>query len=472
MNKQSTAKAGSLYLFASIFNKGIGFLTIPVFTRLLSTSDYGIVTTYSAWAAILTAVIGMQLNCGIRLSRGTDCRIKIEKPQELSTIFTFTLLIGAFLLALTTICFLMLPVSVNFALIAMCFLEGLFTALITDYTYYQMMEYKYIGRVLLMILPNLSAAVLSVILISGMTAEKYMGRIVSLFGIHAIIGLVVCFFVFSHAKPHIDRTYIKWALKISLPLVLHGVALNILSQADRTMITALRGASETGIYSLICSFSMIATVITTGLEGIWIPWFTKKMNEHRYDEVNCVSRDYIHLMTYAMVGLILISPEILKLLAPPAYWEGIILIPPLVISNFVIFAYTMYVNVEYYYEKTLFITGNTLIAAVLNVVLNGVFIPKFGYMAAAYTTLFCYIVSFGLHTRYARKLNCEVLSLCQYIIPIIYIIASTALFYILMEEAVFRWSFAFIYVAGIILAERKRIGALFPVLSTTFRFFR
>ena len=472
MKKQSTAKAGSLYLFASIFNRGLGFLTIPVFTRLLSTSDYGIVTTYSAWAAILTAIIGMQLNCGIRLSRGTDCRIKIEKHKELSTVFTFTLLIAAFMFTLIAICCLLFPVNANFALIAMCFLEGLFTALITDYTYYQMMEYKYIGRVFLMVLPNLLAAVLSVGFIYIMTAEKYMGRIISLFGMHAIIGLVVCFLVFSHAKPQIDRTYIKWTLKVSLPLILHGVALNILAQADRTMISVLRDTSETGIYSLIYSFSMIATVITTGLEGIWIPWFTQKMNESRYGEVNCVSKDYIHLMTYAMTGLILISPEILKLLAPSAYWEGIVLIPPLVISNFVIFAYTMYVNVEYYYEKTLFITENTIIAAGLNIVLNGLFIPKFGYMAAAYTTLFCYIVSFVIHTKYARKLNHEVLPLCQYVTPIIHVTASTVLFYIFIETVVFRWLLTVIYVAAMILAERKRMGALLPALSTKFRFFR
>ena len=106
-----------------------------------------------------------------------------------------------------------------------------------------------------------------------------------------------------------------------------------------------------------------------------------------------------------MVGLILISPEILKLLAPSAYWKGIILIPPLVLSNFVIFAYTMYVNIEYYYEKTIVITVNTIIAAGMNIVLNGLYIPKFGYTAAAYTTLFSYAVSFALHHSVCHQVN-------------------------------------------------------------------
>ncbi len=460
MNKRSTAKAGSLYLFASIFNKGIGFLTIPIFTRLLSTSEYGIVTTYSAWAAILTAVIGMQLNCGIRLSRGAGCPVRIEKNQELSTIFTFTLLFAILLFSITGLCTWLLPINTGLTLIALCFLEGLFTALITDYTYYQMMVYKYIARTILMILPNLIAAVLSVVLISIMTTDKQMGRIISLSSVHVVIGIVVCIMVFSKAKPQINKTYLTWAIKVSAPLILHGVALNILSQADRTMITALRSAEETGIYSLAYSFSMVATVITTGLEGIWVPWFTEKLNFRDFKAINTLSRDYIHLMVYAMVGLTLVAPEIMKLLAPSAYWEGMVLIPPLVIANFVIFAYTMYVNVEYYYERTVFITVNTIIAAITNIILNFIFIPSFGYTAATYTTLASYFVSFILHVKYAKKLNSAILPIKQYFIPMAHLIISTIFFYFFMNSWILRWGVCVVYIALILFIERKRIAEL------------
>lgn len=457
MNKKNAAKVGTLYMFASFFNKGIAFLTIPLFTRILSTAEYGIVTTYSSYASILTAIIGMQLNVAIRMSRGLDCKVKIDESKEVSTIFTFTLLVALFLMSISLACVCFLHIDVNITLLILCFLEGLFTALITDYTYYQMMEYKYIGRTLLMILPNLLAAIVSVVLIYVMTTNKYMGRIIGLSGMHIIIGLIVCACVFVKARPQIDAAYLKWALKVSTPLIIHGIALNILSQADRTMITAFRDSSETGIYSLIYSYSMIATVVTTGLEGIWVPWFTEKMNTKKYSDIDKSAGYYVNIMAIAIIGILMVSPELIKFLSPSTYWVGFNIVPPLVMSNYIIFAYTMYVNVEYYYEKTGFITVNTVIAAITNIILNAVFIPKYGYVAAAYTTLTSYVLSFVLHMRYAKKINDSILPFKIFFYPMIQLVIGTIIFVIFMDNLIVRWSCLLVYIIIIGLANRSLI---------------
>ena len=56
------------------------------------------------------------------------------------------------------------------------------------------------------------------------------------------------------------------------------------------------------------------------------------------------------------------------------------------------FLYNLFGNIEFYYEKTLFIMVASCVGAILNGVLNAAFIPIFGYYAAGYTTLFCYAV--------------------------------------------------------------------------------
>ena len=136
------------------------------------------------------------------------------------------------------------------------------------------------------------------------------------------------------------------------------------------MITWLADASQTGIYSLIYNFSMIATVITTSLDGVWVPWFTKKMNNKGYREINKVAVDYVNLMTYAMCCLIMVAPEVVKILASKPYWEGIVIIPPVVLSNYIIFVYTMYVNVEHYYKKTVRISLYTAIQRLCRMLLH------------------------------------------------------------------------------------------------------
>ena len=96
---------------------------------------------------------------------------------------------------------------------------------------------------------------------------------------------------------------------------------------------------------------MIATVITTSLDGVWVPWFTERLKNREIKSINDLAVDYINLMTYAMVGVMLVGPEVVKLLASSKYWEGISIIPPVVLANYIIFAYTLYVNIEHYYSK-------------------------------------------------------------------------------------------------------------------------
>lgn len=221
------------------------------------------------------------------------------------------------------------------------------TATIEDYSTYLMMKYNYKARTALMVLPNLISVVFSVFVIKFvLKSELYLGRIVPTAAVMILFSILIAFSVLKKGKNRINWDYIKYAMAISAPLILHGIALNILSQSDRIMITSLAGAAQTGIYSLIYNFSMIATVITTTLEGIWVPWFINKLKMNSRDEINVIAKDYINLMTYAMAALILVAPEVVKILANESYWEGISIIPPVVLANYVIFAYSLYVNTE------------------------------------------------------------------------------------------------------------------------------
>ena len=55
-----------LVIVGFIFNKAISFIMIPVLTRILTTSDYGKISTYAAWMALLAYIIGMALEYSVR----------------------------------------------------------------------------------------------------------------------------------------------------------------------------------------------------------------------------------------------------------------------------------------------------------------------------------------------------------------------------------------------------------------------
>lgn len=255
------------------------------------------------------------------------------------------------------------------------------------------------------------------------------------------------------------KYYYRWTA-ISLPLVLHGIALNILSQSDRTMITWLADASQTGIYSLIYNFSMVATVITTSLDGLWIPFFMEKLRDKEFGLIDIYAKKYIAVVTAAMFILILVGPEIVKILVASEYWDGITIIPPIVLSNYLIFCYTLYVTVEHFYKKTKNITLYTVIAAVSNLILNYLMIPQYGYIAAAYTTLCSYFIALFLHALQARKLNNIVLHPKMLLTPFFELICCVAIFYIFQNRMIIRWCFAVVFFVVILFKYQDDVKPL------------
>lgn len=169
---------------------------------------------------------------------------------------------------------------------------------------------------------------------------------------------------------------------------------------------------------------------------------------------------YIELMTIAMIGVILVGPEVVKLLSTREYWQGIVIIPPIVLSNYLIFIYTLYVYIEHFYKKTVFISVNTTIAAVSNIVMNYFFILKWGYTGAAYSTLISYGLSLILHYIYSRRLNKTVLPFKDVLLHLILILIIVALFYIFVNVWLMRWIIALICVVFLVVKERAFIMLL------------
>ncbi|MGV3009733.1 lipopolysaccharide biosynthesis protein [Streptococcus thoraltensis] len=435
-------KISTYYMIGTLLNQGISFITVPIFSRLLSPFDYGIVNTYTSWVAIVSMIISCAVYMGIR-SAFIEYEEKID--DVMSSLTSLTLLNGCIGLLVSLV---VISLGVGSPLLILLGLgNALGQALLQNYSMYLMMRYEYQFRTFLLIVPNLLAVIISLVAVVFLFSDvPYLGRILPMALTQLAFGIFVTFLAYRKSLNLWNNRYVTFALKISLPLVLHGIALNLLSQSDRLMITAFRTASETGIYSLVYNLGMLATVITTGLDGVWIPWFTNRLKQGEVEVINQQVKYYITFMTLAMSGLVLVGPEIVKILADSKYWSGIAIVPPIVLANFLVFAYTLYVNVEHYYKKSVYITSYTLIAAACNIATNYFFIPKYGYVAAAFTTLFSYGVSFFLHARYSKMLNPHLYPMTYFARPFFSLVIVVAIFYLFMDNPFVRWAIAIVLV--------------------------
>ncbi|MFS1511131.1 lipopolysaccharide biosynthesis protein [Chengkuizengella sp. SCS-71B] len=459
MFTNKNAKAGSFYLIGNLFNKAIAFITIPIFTRLMSTSDYGIVNTYLSWVSILSLIVGLSLGNSLR-SAYIDYKEDLE--GYISSIFFLSLL--NFIISSTLIIVIshFFFEKLDITLVILCLVQSFMTFILNSITIKYMLSVNYIKRTLLLALPNVIVSILSIFFLINMNDNQYLGRIIPYVITTSLIAMYYLVKIFIQGKKYIDKTYWKYAIILSLPLIFHGLSATILRTSDLTMLTAFRSTSEAGIYSLVYNLSMISLVITSSLESVWIPWFNKKLLGGERESINKNVKIYIELVVIAMIGILLISPEVLVIIAPKEYWSGDILIPLVLLASFFIFLYSISVNLEYFYKSIKIIATNTFIAAALNLVLNLILIPSYGYIAAAFTTVIAYAVTFGIHYYAARKLDNLLFPFKIYIKPIITMILAVIISYLIIDYAIFRWLIAFVgsFIYILVSFRKNRFTAL------------
>jgi O-antigen/teichoic acid export membrane protein len=129
----------------------------------------------------------------------------------------------------------------------------------------------------------------------------------------------------------------------------------------------------------------------------------QKIHDEHPKEICKVAYPAMMMIAGLNLILILLAPEVVKLFAPVSYYDAIYVIPPVAMGVYFLFVYNVFVPFEFYYEKTKYIAVSSVGAAALNVLLNYVFIHLYGYRAAGYTTLACYVLLAVFHYVFMRK---------------------------------------------------------------------
>lgn len=423
-------------MFGNLFNKAIALIMIPFLTRNMSTDEYGILNIYISWSAIFTVFIGLSLGSSFR-SAFVDFRQHLGSYT--SSLYFLSLIVGICISILICAIAWVYDFHMCNTMLICCVLQSFFIFVLDSISIKYMMEQKYVKRTLIMSLPNIIIAIFSIILILNINENKYWGRIIPSVAIYTLFGLIILFCVFKEYGIVLSDKFSKYALLYSLPLVFHALSCVVLSSSDRIMIERMRSTSESGIYSFIYNFSMAVKVVTGTLESIWIPWFTRKIIDNNKNDLNIAVSYYVEIVSVFVAVILLISPEIIKYIAPSEYWDGIPLSIPIILASFVMFLYSISVDLEYYYKSTKYIAKNTIIAASINLIFNILLIPNCGATGAAYTTVLAYTVSFILHYRHSRKLDNELFPFKKYIPSIIFLIFTCMITYVFIENTFLRY---------------------------------
>lgn len=451
-------KAGFWYTVGNFFLKGVAFITIPIFTRLLTTSDYGLISLFTTWVGVFTIIGGLSLNSSV--IRGYH-DFKDDYARYLSSVMFLSLMSFLATVFLVTVfrSSLVSLIGFSYPIIVLILFQSYFTFLISFNNMKYISQYLYKKSLLISIGTTITGVIFSLILVVLVfTNNRYLGNIYGMLVPSAIIGSIILMRVLIKGKKMIDLNYWKYALGLSLPMIPHLLAHIILSQSDRVLINTYIGSDAVGIYSFAYNLGLISLVLLGSLNNAWVPWFYRKMDENAYTEIDSKTKLYMVFFSIMSIGLIFISPELVRIMAPIQYKEATWIIPIIVLTCFFQFHYTILINVQFYLKKNIFIPIGTVVAGLINIGLNIYFIPLYGYVAAVYTTLVSYIILFIMHfivTKYLLKSN--VYNFSFFIKPSIIVVALTMLFYLVAELIVIRYVLIIIIMGYIAIRYKRNI---------------
>ena len=384
-------KASFWFLVCSFLQKGISVITTPIFTRILTAEEYGQFNVFNSWLNIVAIFVTMYLYAGV-YSQGIVKFSEERKPFSSSMQgLTLTLVLVWMIVYLVFKNFWNSLFSLTTNQMLLMFLMIWTTAVYNFWSYEQRAQVKYRNLVILTIVVSILKPLVSIILILH-SEDKVLARILGLAIVELVAYLGLFIVQMRNGKKYFIGKFWKYALMFNIPLIPHYLSQVVLASSDRIMISKLVGDTEAGIYSLAYSLSLIMTLFNSALMQTLSPWIYNKIKLKQIKDISSIG--YLSLIGIAIVNLILIllAPDLVKIFAPSEYYDTIWAIPPVSMSVFFMYSYDLFAKFAFYKEKTKTIMIVSITGAVLNIVLNNICIPKYGYVAAGYTTLVCYLI--------------------------------------------------------------------------------
>ena len=395
-------KASMWFAICNILQKGISFITVPIFTRIMSTEQYGVYSVYQSWYSIISIFATLNLYYGV-FNNGM-IKYANERDKFISSIQGLSTTITIFLFVIYNVNreFWNIFLGLSSVYIYAMFIELLFVPAYMYWSARQKYEYKYKALVIVTMIIALGSPSLGVLKVLS-TSYKAEARVLSFVFVQACIGLVFYIYNCWKGKKFFSKDIWKYALFFNLPLVPHYLSQTVLNAADRIMISNMVGSEKAAIYSVAYNISQMMVLVTNAISNSFVPYTYNSLKVKKYDDLKRNSTVLLAFVAIATVLVMCFAPEIISIFGPKEYKEAIWVIPPVSVSVFLMFLYSMFGNIEFYFERSRYMMWASMCGAVLNIILNYLLIKIFGYIAAGYTTLMCYTLFVTLHYIFYKK---------------------------------------------------------------------
>lgn len=462
-----TKKAMIWYTFSNVLIKSVALLSTPIFTRLMTTSEFGKFTIFQSWLSILIIVTSLNMFQG----GYTKGLIAFEDDSD-----GFTSASMGLVITVTFFWIIIYFCAYNFwnkffeltpLLMIFMGLNLLFMPVLEFWSARLRFEYRYKEVVFISIVISVSSVLLGIILVMLNNNYRVEARALADLLARVVICGLILISIFKKGKIFYNKTYWKYNLSFNIPLLPHFLAFYILNQSDRLMISKMIGNTQAAYYSVAYTISMMMNLIMSALNSALTPFIYKSINNGKNADIRKGTTFVFILMAMLCIVTMAFAPEIITIFAGKNYADAVYVVPPIAASVYFIFVYSMFSTVEYYYQKTVRIAVATSVSAVVNVVLNYYLINIYGYYAAGYTTLISYMILTVMHYIFYKAIvtdklgkNVELYNMKVIVICSIFVLVTMLFMIYIYKEQVIRYS-VILAIVVVCLFNFRKIRLLF-----------
>lgn len=387
------AKNTAIVSIGKICTQLITFLLLPVYTAVLSNEEYGVVDLLNTLTSLLLPIVTLQIEQGI-FRYLIDCRENNEKQIKLITTIIRFMIIQSIACIVIFLCVSPFIHNEYKYFLMANLLMGIFSSLLLQICRGLGDNATYaIGS----FITGAFTVVLNVIFIVAFRWGAY-----GMLGATAISNFICAVYIFlkrkiyKYIKPkQFDKKILKEIIKYSVPLIPNMISWWIVSASDRTIISAVIGIAQNGIYSVANKFSGVFTTLYSVFNLTWTESASININSEDRDEFFSKILDFvIRFFGCLCLGTIAVMPFSFNILINEKFAEAYYQIPILILGS-VFNILVSFVGSIYVAKKlTKEIAKTSIISAVINIFVNIVLIKSIGLYAASISTVIAYALMF------------------------------------------------------------------------------
>ena len=387
------AKNTAIVSIGKICTQLITFLLLPVYTAVLSNEEYGVVDLLNTLTSLLLPIVTLQIEQGI-FRYLIDCRENNEKQIKLITTIIRFMIIQSIACIVIFLCVSPFIHNEYKYFLMANLLMGIFSSLLLQICRGLGDNATYaIGS----FITGAFTVVLNVIFIVAFRWGAY-----GMLGAIAISNFICSVYIFlkrkiyKYIKPkQFDKKILKEIIKYSVPLIPNMISWWIVSASDRTIISAVIGIAQNGIYSAANKFSGVFTTLYSVFNLTWTESASININSEDRDEFFSKILDFvIRFFGCLCLGTIAVMPFVFNILINEKFAEAYYQIPILILGS-VFNILVSFVGSIYVAKKlTKEIAKTSIISAVINIFVNIALIKSIGLYAASISTVIAYALMF------------------------------------------------------------------------------